>query len=97
MKQGSAGVELLFTLKDENGQPLDLGDALEAVLIMSLNGKRTERQCTFVDRPNGVVRYTASAEDLFAPGILAMEIEVRFADGRVFVSDVIKDTVGGRL
>ncbi|AEG14678.1 hypothetical protein Desku_1091 [Desulfofundulus kuznetsovii DSM 6115] len=97
MKQGSVGVELLFTIKDESGQPVDLTTALEARLIMSLNGVRVERLCSFADRAGGVVKYVATGEDFASPGVLLMELEVRFADGRVLVSELIKDKVEGRL
>jgi hypothetical protein len=97
MKQGNAGVELLITIRDEAGQPVDLTAAASAKLILSINGKRTERMCGFADRQGGVVRYVASAEDLREPGLLCMEVEVVFQDGRVLVTDVIKDTVKGRL
>lgn len=43
------------------------------------------------------MKYVATGEDLSSPGVLLMELEVRFADGRVLVSELIRDKVEGRL
>jgi hypothetical protein len=70
------------TLK-ANGDPVDLTDATSASFIMKLGTTGTPKvnkgAMTFVDRPNGVVRYAWAAGDTDTSGDYNVEVEVSWS------------------
>lgn len=93
MKVGDVGTELTFTIKDQDGLPVDLTTATSVVLVMQLSGQRVEKQCSIVDAAQGKVRYTIGAGDLFKAGTLYMEVKVAFASGDVYTTSRVSEVV----
>lgn len=97
MKQGDVGTELVFTLKDQDGNPLNLVTVEKVWLVMSLAGRRVERECQIVDAMQGKVRYTIGPDDLTNAGTLQMELRVEFADGSKYTTTRVAEVVEPKL
>lgn len=93
MRQGDIGTELIFTVVDENGNPVNLESAASVNLIMSLRGNRVIRPCEIIDAVNGRVKYIVQENDLEESGTLNMEIRVEFVDGDMFTSNRITEVI----
>jgi hypothetical protein len=70
--------EIQGTCEDANG-PVDLTTASSVRFLMGLSGSATNKvsaAATFVDRPNGIVKYTWAGTDTDTAGDYDAEFEV---------------------
>jgi hypothetical protein len=98
VKQDDKGTDLIFTVKDRDGNVIDLTGAASAKLYMKLNNNAVvSKDMTFLDRPNGKVKYEIEAGILTAPGKLEMEVEITFDANNVFRCDAVIEEVKRKL
>lgn len=98
MKQDDKGTDLIFTVKDRDGNIIDLTGASSAKLYMKLNNNPVvSKDMTFVDRPNGKVKYEVETGILSEPGKLEMEVEIAFDVNNVFRCDAVIEEVKRKL
>ncbi len=98
MKQDDKGTDLIFTVKDREGNVIDLTGASSAKLYMKLNNNAVvSKDMIFLDRPNGKVKYEMESGILTAPGKLEMEVEIAFDANNVFRCDVVIEEVKRKL
>jgi hypothetical protein len=98
MKQDDKGTDLIFTVKDRNGSVIDLTGASAAMLYLKLNdGAVLAKAMSFLDRPNGKVKYEIEPGILSAPGKLEMEVEINFDANNVFRCDAVIEEVKKKL
>lgn len=97
MKQGDVGTELVFILRDQDGNPLDLTTAAKVWLTMSLAGRKVERECQIIDAAQGRVRYTVGPDDLTLAGTLLMELRIEYTDGSRYTTTRVVEVVEPRL
>lgn len=97
MKQGDIGTNLVFIVKDENNNFVDLSDAKAVYLVMRLGNQRVERLCNIINPLEGKVQYTIKDGDLLKPGTLLMELRIEFNNGFVFTTSRVSDVVESKL
>lgn len=94
LKQNDTGTEIRVTVKDQDGAIVPLDTATSATLKIDASGTTKELVCEFVTpRSGGVVRYYSASTDLAVSGSVKAELKVVFADGKVFRSKIITDTI----
>lgn len=93
--QGSNGVILNFTIKD-NGQVVDLtGATVQMLLTLRSSGKIKQAEIT--DVVNGKCTVTLNADDILFDGVYTFQNTVSYPDGRTFTSNVQKLTVTKKI
>jgi hypothetical protein len=98
MKDGDIGTILYFTVKDQDGDIVDLTTASTATLTFKLNDNATlTKNCTFHDRANGIIKYTLGDDILTEPGELQAEVCITWDASNVFFSDTIIENVTRRV
>ena len=98
MKDGDIGTILYFTVKDQDGDIVDLTTATAATVTFKLNDNAIiTKDCTFVDRTNGLIKYALEDTILTEPGELQAQVKVTWSASNVFYSDTIIETVGRRV
>lgn len=98
MNQGEVGVEWHFTIKDDQGNPIDLGGATIKLLLK--RGFTTyERDCSIVDAIAGKAKYVLTAMDLAKPGVYAYQLILTYDTGEVIKTtpgrEIVKDSLEG--
>lgn len=94
IKQGDTLPVLEATITKADGSALDLTNATAVVFRMrNVNARpagtfKVNAAATFVDKPNGIVRYTFTAADTNAPGSYAGEFVVSFGGDQQTVPTV---------
>ena len=98
MKDGDIGTVLYFTVKDQDGDVVDLSGATEAAVTFKLNDNTiVTKDCSFHDRTNGIVKYTVGDDILTEPGELQIQIKVTWSASQIFYSDTILENVDRRV
>ena len=98
MKEGDKGTDLIFTVKDRDGAVIDLTGASSAKLYLKLNEHVVvSKDMTFLDRPNGKVKYEIENGILSEPGTMEMEVEITFDSTNVFRCDKVIEEVKKKL
>lgn len=98
MNQGEVGVEWVFVIKDDQGNPIDLAGATIKLL---LKRKFTvyERDCSIVDALAGKAKYVLTAEDLAKPGVYAYQLVLTYIGGMVIKTipskEIVEDSLEG--
>ncbi len=84
IKEGDTSPDLQVTLKDGDGNAVDVSGAA-IVFSMSAGGvvKTSEQTVTLVTASSGVVKYPWVAGDTDTPGTFIGEFEVTFAGGAI--------------
>jgi len=98
MKDGDIGTVLYFTVKDQDGDVVDLSGATAAEVTFKLNDNTVlTKDCSFHDRTNGIIKYTVEDDVLTEPGELQMQIKVTWSASQAFYSDAILEVVDRRV
>jgi hypothetical protein len=94
MKKGDVGTDLIFVVKDKDGAIVDLTGAMSAKLRIKINDNTVvEKDMTFVDRPNGKVKYKVETGILSEPGDLQMEVMITFDANNIFRCDTVMEEI----
>lgn len=94
MKVGEYGVKIHGNLITLDGDPLDLTDATDILLILKLKGEVYEKDVTVLDETEGRIEYIVEEGLLSAPGTLIMEVNVDYgATERYKNKGIVKETV----
>jgi hypothetical protein len=98
MKDGDIGTTLYFTVKDQDGDIVDLTTASEATVTFKLNDNTIiTKTCSFEDRDAGLLKYVVESSILTEPGELQAEVMVKWDAANVFYSDTILEIVDRRV
>jgi len=97
MKQGEIGVEWIFFIKDDEGNPFDLTDADKVKLMLKRESTTYERTCTIVDAGKGKVKYVLTSEDLAKPGVYAFHLVITYTNGTIIKTNICREYVEDSL
>jgi len=80
------GIDLTYTVRDENGQALDISTASDVILHVGRYGESTnliDGTMAFVtDGSDGKVKYTIASGSFDTEGYYDSEIEIQYSSGR---------------
>lgn len=93
MKQFDIGTALIFTIKDESDNIVDLSQISDATAIFKTKTRRFERECTVLNAAAGTVQYIIQDGDLDESGSLTIDIKISYPDGNQFTTKSIKEKV----
>lgn len=87
IKRGDTGPAFRATLRDANGDAVNLSGATALFYMRDIKGQRTIKvsagAMTIIDAPGGRVEYPWAAGDTDTAGLFDAEVQVTFGDGEV--------------
>lgn len=91
LMQGDRLPEIVFTVTDQSGIPIDLTDAGSVKFLMASlpndgtdSVNKIDAAAIFVDKPNGVVKYSWDTDDTDTSGRFAAVFEIVDGAGKRF-------------
>lgn len=94
--QGDNGTVLDFTITGNDKSPIDLSFTTVKLDIVR-SGVHIPKICTIVDGLNGKCQAILTSEDLSETGVYMVQLEVSFANGSKFSSNMDKFEVKRKL
>lgn len=98
--QNDKAITMDVTLKDGDGQPIDLTDAV-VTFHLGYEGEPSsvlvQGSCTIVDAENGEVRYTWTAEDTVLDAGVTYDAEFQIAYGESVIRTVPSKSGGFKV
>lgn len=100
LTEGDTEPDLQITLKDQDGDPVDLTEATVTFSMAKLSTgelKITDAACSVTDGPNGVFTYSWGATDLDERGVFVGQFKVTTTGGTQRVFERLKLVVRAKL